>query len=206
MKAVETIHTPEAGLTGDVNTVSAGLRFLLILHVFALAAGLIGLASSWLLIQVRMLSSRSSSGWNLALAAWGRKCLFGSICLYATGIVLGGIWAQLTWGRGWSWDPREAFALVTLGIATLWYGQLPALSLSSTEGSPDGQKPAFFAALSFWLIALMVVLAPVYATTSHTYGYSPMRLPNLLGLAMAANLVLVILVARFRAANDRQAV
>jgi cytochrome c-type biogenesis protein CcsB len=32
-------------------------------------------------------------------------------------IVTGGIWAQKAWGRYWSWDPKETWALVTW----LWY-------------------------------------------------------------------------------------
>jgi cytochrome c-type biogenesis protein CcsB len=30
-----------------------------------------------------------------------------------TGIVLGAIWADQSWGRPWGWDPKETFALVT---------------------------------------------------------------------------------------------
>lgn len=32
----------------------------------------------------------------------------------AAGIFLGAIWANLSWGTYWSWDPKEAWALVTL--------------------------------------------------------------------------------------------
>jgi cytochrome c-type biogenesis protein CcsB len=30
-----------------------------------------------------------------------------------TGVVLGAIWADQSWGRPWGWDPKETFALVT---------------------------------------------------------------------------------------------
>jgi cytochrome c-type biogenesis protein CcsB len=30
-----------------------------------------------------------------------------------TGIVLGAVWADESWGRPWAWDPKETFALVT---------------------------------------------------------------------------------------------
>jgi cytochrome c-type biogenesis protein CcsB len=30
-----------------------------------------------------------------------------------TGIILGAIWADQSWGRPWGWDPKETFALVT---------------------------------------------------------------------------------------------
>jgi cytochrome c-type biogenesis protein CcsB len=30
-----------------------------------------------------------------------------------TGIILGAVWADESWGRPWAWDPKETFALVT---------------------------------------------------------------------------------------------
>ncbi|MEM1013689.1 MAG: cytochrome c biogenesis protein CcsA [Planctomycetota bacterium] len=33
--------------------------------------------------------------------------------LLGTGIILGAIWADQSWGRPWGWDPKETFALVT---------------------------------------------------------------------------------------------
>jgi cytochrome c-type biogenesis protein CcsB len=33
--------------------------------------------------------------------------------ILGTGIVLGAIWADQSWGRPWGWDPKETFALVT---------------------------------------------------------------------------------------------
>jgi cytochrome c-type biogenesis protein CcsB len=33
--------------------------------------------------------------------------------ILGTGIILGAIWADQSWGRPWGWDPKETFALVT---------------------------------------------------------------------------------------------
>jgi cytochrome c-type biogenesis protein CcsB len=33
--------------------------------------------------------------------------------MLGTGIILGAIWADMSWGRPWGWDPKETFALVT---------------------------------------------------------------------------------------------
>ena len=30
-----------------------------------------------------------------------------------TGIILGAVWADVSWGRPWGWDPKEVFALNT---------------------------------------------------------------------------------------------
>ncbi len=36
------------------------------------------------------------------------------VLLLATGTILGGVWANYSWGRFWGWDPKETWALVTL--------------------------------------------------------------------------------------------
>jgi cytochrome c-type biogenesis protein CcsB len=41
-----------------------------------------------------------------------RAIQLGSACL-GTGIVLGGIWADYSWGRYWGWDPKETWSLIT---------------------------------------------------------------------------------------------
>lgn len=40
------------------------------------------------------------------------------LCL-ATGIFLGAIWANISWGNYWSWDPKEVWALITMLIYCL---------------------------------------------------------------------------------------
>ena len=36
--------------------------------------------------------------------------------LLAIGIFLGAIWANVSWGNYWSWDPKESWALITLMV------------------------------------------------------------------------------------------
>lgn len=36
------------------------------------------------------------------------------VLLLAVGTILGGVWANYSWGRFWDWDPKEVWALVTL--------------------------------------------------------------------------------------------
>ena len=36
------------------------------------------------------------------------------VLLIAAGTILGGIWADASWGRFWGWDPKEVWALITL--------------------------------------------------------------------------------------------
>ena len=42
--------------------------------------------------------------------------LYPAIFLLAFGIFLGAVWANVSWGNYWSWDPKETWALITLLI------------------------------------------------------------------------------------------
>ena len=42
--------------------------------------------------------------------------LFPAVALLAIGIFIGAIWANVSWGNYWSWDPKEVWALITLLI------------------------------------------------------------------------------------------
>lgn len=47
------------------------------------------------------------------------------IVLLAFGIILGGIWADYSWGRFWGWDPKETWALIALlGYIALLHGRI----------------------------------------------------------------------------------
>ena len=36
------------------------------------------------------------------------------VILLAAGTILGGVWANESWGRFWGWDPKETWALISL--------------------------------------------------------------------------------------------
>ena len=50
----------------------------------------------------------------LVVSVVRRDVLRPAVFLLATGIFLGAVWANVSWGSYWSWDPKEAWALVTL--------------------------------------------------------------------------------------------
>ena len=39
--------------------------------------------------------------------------LFPAVFLLITGTFLGAVWANISWGTYWSWDPKETWALIT---------------------------------------------------------------------------------------------
>ncbi|MBX7232296.1 MAG: cytochrome c biogenesis protein CcsA [Bdellovibrionales bacterium] len=47
------------------------------------------------------------------------------VVLLAIGIILGGVWADYSWGRFWGWDPKETWALIALlGYIALLHARL----------------------------------------------------------------------------------
>lgn len=47
------------------------------------------------------------------------------VVLLAAGTILGGVWADYSWGRFWGWDPKETWALIALlGYLAILHGRL----------------------------------------------------------------------------------
>lgn len=40
--------------------------------------------------------------------------LYPAVTLLSIGIIIGAVWANVSWGNYWSWDPKEVWALITL--------------------------------------------------------------------------------------------
>jgi ABC-type transport system involved in cytochrome c biogenesis permease subunit len=80
-------------------------------------AGLLGV--TYVLLGLFTPLLRYKSG-NLELGKVLTKMAYGIVCFAAlfsfTGTVLGGIWADQSWGRFWGWDPKENGAL----LIVLW--------------------------------------------------------------------------------------
>lgn len=54
-------------------------------------------------------------------AQLGRLLLYPATMLLACGIFIGAVWANLSWGRYWGWDPKEVWALVTLLVCSMGF-------------------------------------------------------------------------------------
>lgn len=48
-----------------------------------------------------------------------RQVLRTAVFLLAAGIFLGAIWANISWGSYWSWDPKETWAIITLIVYSI---------------------------------------------------------------------------------------
>ena len=83
---------------------------------FALALG-IGHIALWKVIRGKRPEA--------ALYNYLYRTLQVGVLLLATGTILGGVWANYSWGRFWDWDPKETWALITLlGYLFVLHGQI----------------------------------------------------------------------------------
>lgn len=55
----------------------------------------------------------------LVISIFRRQVLRLAVMTLAAGIFLGAVWANLSWGTYWSWDPKESWALITLIVYAL---------------------------------------------------------------------------------------
>ncbi len=49
----------------------------------------------------------------------GMMLLYPAVFLLALGIIIGALWANISWGNYWTWDPKEVWALITLIVYAL---------------------------------------------------------------------------------------
>ena len=81
------------------------------------------------------------------LMLYSRLLLYPAVFLLTAGIFIGAMWANVSWGRYWGWDPKEVWALITMLIYAL---PLHAASL------PWFKRPKFFH--TYLILAFLAVL------------------------------------------------
>ncbi len=51
-----------------------------------------------------------------AITTLSRLMLYPAVLFLGAGIFIGAVWANVSWGRYWAWDPKEVWALITFMI------------------------------------------------------------------------------------------
>ncbi len=92
-------------------------NFWLSTHVICITLGYTGgLLAAMLSCGYVLMRGLNLDGENKELRRSLTKAVYGCICLTVflslVGTVLGGIWANYSWGRFWGWDPKENGALM----------------------------------------------------------------------------------------------
>ena len=82
-----------------------------------------------------------------SFAALSHTLLYPAVFLLTVGIFVGAVWANVSWGCYWSWDPKEVWALITMFV---YMAPLHSASLKSFR------KPTFFHV--YCIVAFLSVL------------------------------------------------
>lgn len=91
-----------------------------------------------------------------------RVMLYPALYLLGLGIITGAVWANVSWGRYWAWDPKETWALVTFIIyAVAMHRSIKPLNHPTT----------FHAYMLFAFLAVLMTYFGVNALSSlHAYS------------------------------------
>jgi len=165
--------------------------FWLTLHVGTIIVGYAATFVAGALAAIHIIRSRlaaTHAGANADTASLER-IVYGIVCFALffcfTGTVLGGIWADQSWGRFWGWDPKENGAI----ILVTWH----AVVLHARRGGLVGPRGIMAMA-----VAGNIVVAWSWFGTNmlgiglHSYGFMNSGLAALLGF-VAFNLAVIAL-------------
>jgi hypothetical protein len=87
-----------------------------------------------------------------------------ALLLLCVGTILGALWADVSWGRFWGWDPKEVWALISL------LAYLVILHGRSIGGAPACGSGNFTMALTSVLGFSFIVMTYFVSGGKHSYG------------------------------------
>lgn len=100
---------------------------------------------------------------ELAQVAYG--CIQVGVVLLAAGTILGGVWADYSWGRFWGWDPKETWAFIALmGYLAMLHARL--VGWVRDFGMLAGSIVSFSLVIMAWYGVNFVLGAGL-----HSYGF-----------------------------------
>ena len=137
---------------------------LLSLHVCVIMISYSLLAFTFLTGLAALLSRQEAFVQQLADVS--RMLLYPALFCMAAGIFIGAIWANVSWGRYWGWDPKEVWALITLLVYAFAF---------HSESLPIFRRPRFFHI--FMVLAFLTVLMTYFGVNfvlggMHSYATS----------------------------------
>ncbi|HLB33345.1 MAG: hypothetical protein A3F67_10525 [Verrucomicrobia bacterium RIFCSPHIGHO2_12_FULL_41_10] len=150
-------------------------NFWLTIHVLTITLSYAAFALSLGIAHVVLIRIILNKKVSAALYNYLYRVLQIGVFLLATGVILGGVWANYSWGRFWDWDPKETWALIALlGYLFLLHGRIAGRW--SGFGLAIGSILAFLSVLMAWYGVNFVLGAGL-----HSYGFGTGGFPIVLG-------------------------
>jgi len=124
-------HLSAQGDTMEMMQAVLDSNFWLATHVVCITIGYSSTFLAGFLAAVFLIRRAFDKGWSGPIASDLERMVYWIVCFSAffsfLGTILGGIWADQSWGRFWGWDPKENGALlVVLWNVFILHACLPA--------------------------------------------------------------------------------
>jgi len=119
LTALLLVHQMPVAMPASIDPLVPVLRdnFWLTIHVLTItmsyAAFLLAMAFGHVLLFFYLLRPRITRA-DTTMHFWLYRVIQLGVLLLAAGTILGGVWANYSWGRFWGWDPKETWALIAL--------------------------------------------------------------------------------------------
>jgi len=168
-------------------------NFWLTIHVLTITLSYAAFALSLGVAHVALIRIILNKKVAASLYNYLYRTLQVGILLLATGTILGGVWANYSWGRFWDWDPKETWALIALlGYLFLLHGRLAGRW--GGFGLAIGSVVAFLSVLMAWYGVNFVLGAGL-----HSYGFGAGGFPIVLGFTgLEVAILVTAFIARYR--------
>ncbi|RME15076.1 MAG: hypothetical protein D6797_07420 [Bdellovibrio sp.] len=179
-------------LSPNMDPIVAVLRsnLWLTIHVLTIVISYAAFTITMILSNVALVRSLVRSDFSHSIYKEFSKLIYRmtqlGVFLLSVGIILGGVWADYSWGRFWGWDPKETWAL----IADIGY-------LAILHARYIGWLKPFGILLASPLAYLLVIMAWygvnfILASGLHSYGFSSGG-ATMVGIFVATQLFLLLL-------------
>ena len=116
------------------------------------------------LIAIQCLALRLRTSEIERMTALSQFLLYPAVAFLAIGIFIGAVWANVSWGTYWSWDPKETWALITLMVYAI------PLHQSSLWQSRKPRSYHWFVLLSFLTVLMTYFGVNYFLSGMHSYA------------------------------------
>ena len=116
------------------------------------------------LIAIQCLALRLRTSEMERMNALSQFLLYPAVAFLAIGIFIGAVWANVSWGTYWSWDPKETWALITLMVYAI------PLHQSSLWQSRKPRSYHWFVLLSFLTVLMTYFGVNYFLSGMHSYA------------------------------------
>lgn len=145
-------------------------NFWLSTHVTTIIMSYGALALSWILGNTVLFRRRFGGGLTAMDERYYSDLIYttlkwGTIML-AAGIILGGVWADYSWGRFWGWDPKETWSLIVLCL------YMAILHGKYTSWIPTKRFVVLVAGAFMSVMMAWFGVNYILASGLHSYGFS----------------------------------